>query len=81
MERITIDVDLERQLRSTDRPVELVDQHGNVLGRCEARPGRLPQAVLDACPLSDEELAERTRVAQKEGGRPLSEILAELPAE
>lgn len=81
MPKIPVDAAVERLLRLTDERAELVDQYGNVLGYYDPKPGRLPQSALDACPDTDEELAQSARQARAEGGRSLKEILAELPQE
>ena len=81
MQRVEVGSDLERTLRSIETPVEVVDKYGNVLGRFEPHPGRIPQSVLDAAPGGEQQLSRTIQEARQQSGRPLKAILADLPRE
>lgn len=70
MSRIVIDTEMEQQLKTLDRPAELVNTAGNLVGIFTPVIERGPEPSI-----SDEEIRRRI---EKGGGRKLSEILADL---
>ena len=73
MTRFTVDPSLAARLGQLDGPVVLCDESGRTIGYFN--PAVSLQEAIRQCPFSDEEI-ERRR--QQQGGRPLSEILADL---
>jgi hypothetical protein len=76
MTKVVIDASLRSQLRDVGDVLEVCDESGHTLGYFH--PVLPPAADADrevASPLSDEEIGRRQ---QRPGGRPLSEIMADL---
>ena len=74
MIRVTIDEDLERQLRNAGSEVEFLARDGRVIGRFE----RVESGTVDPmqyCPYTEQELDAMMR---DEGGRPLEDIWKDL---
>jgi hypothetical protein len=73
MTQVTLDAATTAKLQGAGEPVELRDDTGRILGHFHPVP-RDAQGRL-WCPLSDEEIEERSR---QEGGRSWDEIRADL---
>ena len=74
MTQITVDQELADRLREESTEIEFRSPDGTVLGMF--RSEKLQHLYAEAkCPVSEEELERRRR---EEGGRTLSEIIADL---
>jgi hypothetical protein len=73
MIKLTVDQSLRAKLHDFDERLEICDESGNVLGYFSPVVDPSLYEGVDA-PASDEEL----RQAEKEGGRPLKDILRDL---
>ena len=76
MTKVVIDDSLRSQLRDAGDILEVCDESGHTLGYFHpvlSPSGNAPGGI--SSPLSDEEIRRRQ---QQAGGRPLSEILADL---
>jgi len=74
MNRVILDAALAAKLRSLHQPSDLCDTSGRLLGRFIPLTNP-PETEIREPQVSEEELDRRERVP---GGRPLSDILADL---
>lgn len=73
MNRIVVNAELQAKLKSTQEPVQLCDENGQVLG--VFRPAFNPDEWDLTSPFSKEELEEARK---QKTGRPLRDILDDL---
>lgn len=75
MNRIVIDDSMRETCKHAEGAVEVLDRDGHILGYFIGAQDKLMYRLLDSN-LTEEELQERER----EGGRPLEDILRDLEA-